>query len=182
MNNLKIYNIYEEVKRNDKNHIETPKKVVEQIFDLINIKNYNNIWFPFDNYDSEFKLKADELNLNYINTHLFDDNCNDFFTINPPKNCDLLISNPPFDSQNEILKKCFELIDSKEIKSFCLLLPLATLETPKRGNLYNKYYDKLNFIIFKKRIHFKNRRNSFRSGCCWVCYNIPEIKNKIMWI
>ena len=50
---------------------------------IIDIKKYKNIWFPFNNYDSHFKLKADELNLKYKATHIFDDLGNDFFTTLP---------------------------------------------------------------------------------------------------
>ena len=102
---------YEENCKIDKDHIETPKYIVESIFDLINIKQFSSIWFPFDNYDSEFKLKADRLGLNYTATHKFDRCGNDFFTTNPPKWCELMISNPPFSLQNKILETTFKLID-----------------------------------------------------------------------
>ena len=54
---------YESNKLVDKDHIATPRWVVEQIYDLIDIKSFKMCWFPFDHYDSEFKLKADELKL-----------------------------------------------------------------------------------------------------------------------
>ena len=172
---------YEENCKLDKDHYATPRWVVESIFNLINIKSFSCCWFPFDNYDSEFKLKADELNLNYKATHKFDDLCNDFFIINPPVNCDLMISNPPFSLQNEILDRTFKLIDDKLIKSFALLLPLSTLETPFRSNLYEKYSDKLSVIIFKKRITFLGCKSTFNKACCWICYNIPSLRNKLIW-
>lgn len=128
--------IYELDKQVNTDHVATPRWVVENIYDIININQFNNIWFPFNNYDSEFKLKADELNLKYKATHIFDDLANDFFNTMPPKNCELLISNPPFSQQNEIIKRTFELIDKELIKSFCLLLPLSTLETPSRAEMY----------------------------------------------
>ena len=101
---------YEEIKQNDNDHVATPRWIVEKIYNLIEIQNYKSIWLPFDNYDSEFKLVADELGLNYKSTHKYDDNGNDFFITTPPKECDLLISNPPFSIQNDILKRCFELV------------------------------------------------------------------------
>nr|DAE73818.1 MAG TPA: DNA N-6-adenine-methyltransferase [Bacteriophage sp.] len=173
---------YENDKKTNKDHVATPRWVVENIYDLIDIKSFNNIWFPFNNYDSHFKLKADELKLKYKATHIFDDLGNDFFKTEPPKNCDLLISNPPFSQQNEIIKKTFELIEQKKIKSFCLLLPLATLETPTRAEIYEKYVDKLSILIFKKRIKFLNTNGSFNKGCCWVCYNIHNLDKKLYWI
>lgn len=176
-------NKYEQDKLNNKHHVATPRWVVEQIYDLIGIEKYNNIWFPFNNYDSEFKLKADELKLKYKATHIFDDLGNDFFKIEPPINCDLLISNPPFNLQNEIIKRTFELVGKEEIKSFCLLLPLSTLETPKRAEIWQKYNDKLSIIIFKKRIKFIGKSASFNAACCWICYNIENLKEKqLYWI
>ena len=172
---------YEENCKIDNDHIATPKYIVESIFDLINIKSFHSIWFPFDNYDSPFKLKADELGLNYKATHKFDSEENDFFTTEPPKDCDLMISNPPFSQQNKILERTFKLIDDKLIKSFALLLPLSTLETPFRAKLYEKYENKISIIIFKKRIKFLGCKTSFNKACCWICYNIQTLQ-KLMWI
>lgn len=177
----KNYTIYEEDKKSNKDHVATPRWVVENIYDLINIKSFKNIWFPFNNYDSYFKLKADELNLRYKATHIFDNLGNDFFSTLPPKNCDLLISNPPFGQQNDIIKRTFELVDKRLIKSFCLLLPLSTLETPKRADMWEKYIDKISILIFKERIKFLGCTTKFNKACCWVCYNIP-LKQKIIWI
>ena len=150
MNSIQENIFYEADKEYNPDHVATPRFVVEDIYDLIDIKSFKMIWFPFNNYDSHFKLKADELNLKYKATHIFDDCGNDFFQTLPPKGCDLLISNPPFSQQNEIIKRTFELIDKGLIKSFCLLLPLSTLETPTRSEMYEKYIDKLSIIIFKK--------------------------------
>lgn len=173
---------YEENCKTDKDHVATPRWVVESIYNLINIKSFNSCWFPFDHYDSEFKLKADELKLKYKATHKFDDLGNDFFKTNPPEDCDLMISNPPFSLQNEIIERSFKLIDENLIKSFALLLPLSTLETPFRAKLYEKYENKISIIIFKKRIKFLGCKTSFNNACCWICYNIPNLKNKLMWI
>lgn len=141
---------YESEKEYSKDHVATPRWVVENIYNLIHIESFSNIWFPFNNYDSEFKPKADELNLKYKATHIFDNLGNDFFKTEPPEKCDLLISNPPFSQQNEIIKRTFELIEEKKIKSFCLLLPLSTLETPTRADIWEKHIDKLSILIFQE--------------------------------
>lgn len=174
---------YEKEKETNPDHVATPRYVVENIYSLINIKDFNSIWFPFNNYDSEFKLKADELNLKYKATHIFDDLGNDFFHTEPPKGCDLLISNPPFSIQNDVIKRTFELIEQGKVKSCCLLLPLATLETTKRAEIYEKYSDKLSVLIFKKRIKFIGHKHTFNKGCLWLCYNIkPLLENRIYWV
>ena len=172
---------YEENCKTDKNHVATPRWVVESIYNLINIKSFNSCWFPFDHYDSEFKLKADELKLKYKATHKFDDLGNDFFTTNPPEYCELMISNPPFSQQNKILERTFILIDAGMIKSFALLLPLSTLETPFRAKLYEQYKDKISIIVLKHRVKFKGHKNTFNKALCWICYNIPTLQ-KLMWM
>lgn len=173
---------YEYEKATNKNHVATPRWVVEQIYELIDIYSFKSIWFPFNHYDSNFKLKADELNLKYKATHKFDDLKNDFFTTDPPSDCDLMISNPPFEIQNKIIERSFKLIKKRKIESFALLLPLSTLETKARADVYEKYSDKLAIIVFKKRIKFLGKQTSFNKACCWICYNIPAIKNKLNWI
>ncbi|EAE8037204.1 sugar-phosphate nucleotidyltransferase, partial [Listeria monocytogenes] len=150
---------------------------------LIDVKAFESIWLPFNNYDIEFKTKADELNLKYQATHIFDDVGSDFFTTEPPGNCDLMISNPPFSQQNDIIERSFELIEQEAIKSFALLLPLATLETEKRATMFQSYSDKLSILIFKKRIKFIGHTTSFNRGCCWICYNIDALQEKrIQWV
>lgn len=174
---------YEQDKQTNPDHVATPRYVVEDIYKMIDVEKYHNIWFPFNNYDSEFKLKADELKLQYRATHIFDDLGHDFFTTEPPENCDLLISNPPFSIQNDIIAHTFELVEQGKIKSFCLLLPLATLETPRRAEMYQKYSDKLSILVFKKRIKFLGHTQVFNKGCCWICYNIESLmENRIYWI
>ena len=176
---LELYEKSKLIKTND--HVATPRWVVEDMYLRIHVEQFKSIWLPFNHYDSEFKLKADELNLKYKATHQFDDLESDFFTTKPPKNCDLMVSNPPFSKQNEIIKRSFELIESGEIKSFALLLPLATLETPKRAEMWEKYEEKLSIGIFKKRIKFKGHTRQFNRGCCWMCYNIPTLPS-LWWL
>lgn len=167
---------YEQDKQTNKDHVATPRYVVEDIYSLIEIERFENVWFPFNNYDSEFKLKAEELKIKYHATHKFDDLGNDFFTTEPPKECDLIISNPPFSIQFEILNRLFELD-----KPFAMLLPLSTLETEKRANLYEKHKKDLSVYIFKKRIKFKGKTTSFNTACCWVFYKISNI-DTVGWI
>ncbi|EKZ0882699.1 sugar-phosphate nucleotidyltransferase [Listeria monocytogenes] len=167
----------------EKDNVKTPGWVVEKAYKLINVESFNSLWFPFNNYESHFKLRADELGLKYKATHIFDDLKSDFFTTEPPKDCDLMISNPPFSIQNKIIERSFDLVNENKIKSFALLLPLAALETEKRANMFEQYSDKLAILIFKKRIKFLGHSTAFNKGCCWVCYNIPALEDKqIQWI
>ncbi len=176
-------NTYEDNKLVNPDHVATPRWVVENIYELIDIRSFKKCWFPFNHYDSQFKLKADELRLDYWATHIFDDCGHDFFTTYLPEETDLMISNPPFSEQNEIIERSFWLIEAGYIKSFALLLPLSTLETESRAKIYENYVDRLSIIIFKKRIKFLGHKTSFNKACCWVCYNVPSLENKrLSWI
>ena len=168
----------------DRNHVATPRYVVEDIYKLIHIEQFSMVWFPFNNYDSQFKLKADDLKLRYKATHQFDDRANDFFSTLPPDGCELMISNPPFDRnlQNKVLARSFELYDKGFIKSFCLLEPLSTLETPERSILYERHESELAVIIFRKRIKFLGKDRCFNTACCWICCGVKTIHQKILWI
>lgn len=118
-------------KKKNKNHVATQRCVVEQIYDLIGMEKYNNTWFPFNNYDSEFKFKEDTLKLKYKDIRIFDGLGDNFVKIIPQKNCDLLINNPYFSLENEIIKRIYDYNQTKDIKSFYFLLPLSTLENSK---------------------------------------------------
>lgn len=172
---------YEINKTLDKDHVATPRWVVEDMYERINIQSFKQCWFPFNHYDSEFKLKGDELKINYLATHIFDNLGNDFFKTLPPKDTDLMISNPPFSKQNEIIERSFWLVEHNYIKSFALLLPLSTLETETRADMYEKYQDKLSIGIFKKRIKFLGHKTQFNKACCWVCYNVPSLSKEPFW-
>lgn len=173
---------YEFAKAQDKHHVATPRWVVESIYELLNIQSYSVCWFPFNNYDSEFKLKADELKLKYATTHIFDEMKNDFFTTNPPLECELMISNPPFGIQNEIIERSFTLADQGLIKSFALLLPLSTLETESRAMMWAEHRQGLKIIIFRKRIKFIGKKTSFNTACCWMLYNTKGRLPLVSWI
>lgn len=172
---------YENVEKLSKDHVATPAPVVTSIYGRINIFQFNMVWLPFNNYDSEFKKAADVLKLKYRATHKFDDLKNDFFTTEPPEGCDLMISNPPFSIQNDIIRRSFELADAGKIKSFALLLPQSTIETRTRAAMWEAHESKLSMIVFVDRIKFKGKKTGFNKGCCWMCYNIPGLP-KLSWI
>ncbi|QIK70859.1 sugar-phosphate nucleotidyltransferase [Erysipelothrix sp. HDW6C] len=172
---------YDVEKQSNPDHVATPRYVVEEIYKLIHVEQFKQIWFPFNNYDSEFKLKAEELKLQYTATHLFDDLGNDFYFTLPPEGCDLMISNPPFSEQNHIIERSFALVEQGLIKSFVLLLPNSTTETPTRGRMWEYHKANLSIIYFNKRIRFKGHKTSFNKGCVWMCYNIDGL-DPLNWI
>ena len=72
----------------------------------------------------------------------------DFLRMELPPAIDCIITNPPFFLKQQFLERCYQLG-----KPFALLLPLTTLETPKRQALFRRYG--LEVIFFDKRINFE---------------------------
>jgi hypothetical protein len=67
----------------------------------------------------------------------------DFFT-----SSDCIITNPPYSLKNKFLEKCY-----LSGRPFALLLPLTTLETPFRQNLFRKYG--VEIIFLPRRVEFE---------------------------
>lgn len=63
------------------------------------------------------------------------------------KECDCVVTNPPYSKKDAFLKKCYSLK-----KPFALLMPLSSLEGKTRGFLYRE--NGLQLIIPNKRINF----------------------------
>jgi len=72
----------------------------------------------------------------------------DFDFLNSYKECDCIVTNPPYSIKDKFLARCYELE-----KPFALLMPLTALEGKKRGKLYKKYGIQL--LIPNKRINFE---------------------------
>jgi len=88
----------------------------------------------------------------------------------PPYDC--LVTNPPFSLIQKLLP---ELINRDKL--FILLVPLGILVR----KYFHPYFDKINILIPKKRIHFENEDNKKR--CPFDTIWITNIKmNKITYI
>ena len=70
----------------------------------------------------------------------------DFLTC-APDYFDCIVTNPPYSIKHKFLTRCYQLG-----KPFALLLPLTTLETRTRQQLFAQYG--LEIILFDKRINF----------------------------
>jgi len=65
-----------------------------------------------------------------------------------PDRYDVIVTNPPYSQKQEFLERAYQLG-----KPFAFLLPLTTLETPKRQSLFDDHG--IEIILFDKRIHFE---------------------------
>lgn len=105
------------------------------------------IWCPFDteqsNYVKIFKEHGNKVIYTHINAG------QDFFKIN--KECDYIISNPPYSMKTEVLEKLFA-----QSKPFAMLLGVVGLfESKRRYNLFAN--NNFEVMYFDKRIaYFKD--------------------------
>jgi hypothetical protein len=71
-----------------------------------------------------------------------------FFLYQPNQRFDVIVTNPPFSLKQEFLEHAYCLG-----KPFAFLLPLTTLETKKRQDLFKKYG--LEVILLDRRVNFE---------------------------
>jgi hypothetical protein len=81
----------------------TPENAIYPI--LKHLKPNSKIWCPFDKEESNFVKMLKKEGHDVKSTHI--DEGEDFFKLEPMKNCDYIISNPPYSVRNEILKRMF---------------------------------------------------------------------------
>jgi hypothetical protein len=146
------------------NDYETTEDILKDLLPFI--KNYNIIYDPF--YCNGLVIKEwKKLNKICINEKL------DAFNREHPKTYDIIISNIPFSLKKECLELFFKLN-----KPFIMLCPVDILVR----EYMNKYFDKLQFIVPKKRYNFYKENQKTKS--CWfdtffMCYGL-NLKEKII--
>lgn len=149
----------------------TPKHAWEDIKQYIpKVK----IWEAFYG-DGESGKYLTELGFNTIHEPL------DFFT-EPPKEWDVIVSNPPFSQSKNVMNKMLEYD-----KPFILIMPSSKINT----SYFRSWKDKgLQIIIPRKRIHFKKLvdgkpvegwKNACNFDCFYYCYGL-NLKNDIIWL
>ena len=85
----------------------------------------------------------------------------DFLTCDVPESVTHIITNPPFSLKNEFLQRCYNIG-----KPFALLLPIQTLDTKYRFNLFKKYG--VQVMFFDKRISYIGSNGSPPFASCWI--------------
>ena len=96
----------------------------------------------------------------------------DFDFLTNYKECDCIITNPPYSIKDKFIERCYELG-----KPFALLMPLTALEGKKRQKCYKEHG--LQLIIPNKRINFETPSgNGTGSWFCTAWYtwglNLPK--------
>lgn len=129
----------------------TPEYAVLPI--LKYLKPNSKIWCPFDTADSNFvKLLLKEWH-SVCHSHILDNWGWDFFddlswTYWFPKECDYIISNPPYSKKTEVLEKLFKLW-----KPFAMLLGVVGLfESQKRFEMFRD--NKFEVMYLNRRVDY----------------------------
>lgn len=120
----------------------TPRYAVEPIIKYV--RKDSIVWCPFDTEQSLFVKMLREHGCKVINTHLT--NGEDFFKIE--KECDYIISNPPYSCKGEVLERLFKLG-----KPFAMLVGVVGLfESQKRFNMFKD--NTFEIMYFNKRVSY----------------------------
>ena len=143
---------------------ETPKYILEML--LPYIKDFKKIYDPFY-CAGRVKQYWEELDKICYNEKL------DAFNRTPPEDFDITISNIPFSIKEKSMKLFFDLG-----KPFIILMPIHAM-----GSVWIiKYFDKLQFIIPHKRLHFSKNGELGKGSwfdTCFYCYGLNLNKDII---
>lgn len=124
----------------------TPRYVVEPIIKYLKYKNFKKIWCPFDLEHSLYVRMLKKNGFDVIHTHILSGG--NFFEIDETSfDFDCIVSNPPFTLKDEILKRLYEIG-----KPFAILLPIQSLQSEKRTELFIK--NGLELLSFNRRACF----------------------------
>ena len=143
---------------------ETPKYILEMLLPFI--KDYKKIYDPFY-CAGRVKKDWEELGKICYNEKL------DAFDRTPPEDFDITISNIPFSIKEKCMKLFFDLK-----KPFIILMPIDGMGS----KWINKYFDKLQFIIPNKRLHFSKNGKLGKGSwfdTCFYCYGLDLNKDII---
>ena len=137
-------NIYK-VANSGKDEFYTPEYAVKPI--LKYVKQNSTIWCPFDTKESNFVKMLSNEGHTVLYTHK--DNHEDFFEIT--RNCDYIISNPPYSLKGPVLERLFSL----GVPFAMLVSVVGLFENQKRFHMF-KANDFEVMYLNKRVAYFKD--------------------------
>jgi hypothetical protein len=132
-------------KTDESNENYTPYYAVEPIMKYIDKKL--KVWLPFDEEWSAYYNTFKDNGYDVIRSCIQE--CQDFFTYEPEE-YDVIVSNPPFNVKDKILKRLDELG-----KPFAILLPMNSLQGASRYKCCFK--NGIQLLAFDQRIGFHSQ-------------------------
>ena len=157
---------YDNVKPTQYDNLYTQQEAIKFLCDNINLTNIKSVW-ECASGTGNISNYLNDLGINVICTDI--EQGNDFMISNYP--CNAIITNPPYSKKNQFLKRAFELG-----KPFAMLLPLTTLESSLRNELFR---DKnIHVLIPNKRFDFTGKKNCwFATAWFYWKMDLPERLN-----
>lgn len=151
----------------------TPKYAISPLLKYIN--HNTKVWCPFDTEESIIVKELKNHGCDVTNSHIF--NGEDFFECE--KDCDVIISNPPYSLKGEVFEKLFSLK-----KPFAMLVGVVGLfESSKRFNLFKE--NKFEIMYLNKRVsYFKSYQEEKPAlnppfSSVWICSEV--LPNQIVF-
>jgi hypothetical protein len=146
----------------------TPSYAVAPIMKYIPAKS--KIWCPFDTEESLFVRNFIGGGYSVTATHI----CNgeDFFEMDPPKDCEYIISNPPYSMKGEVLQRLFEL----KIPFAMLVGVVGLFESQKRFEMFRE--NEFEIMYMNRRVaYFKSYEEQKPSlnppfSSVYICHGI----------
>ena len=128
---------------NKNDEFYTPEYAIKPIVKYL--KPYSTIWCPFDTEDSLFVKIFNKEGFSVVYSHINNDE--DFLTC-AIKDCDYIISNPPYSIKGDILRHCFEIG-----KPFAMLVGVVGLfESQKRFEMFSN--NEFEIMYLDKRVSY----------------------------
>jgi hypothetical protein len=127
----------------------TPEYAVKPI--LKYLKPNSIVWCPFDTADSYFVKILRERGHIVYDTHIVDGENFDFFRLEPPEDCNYIVSNPPYSIKGEVLQRLFDL----NIPFAMLIGVVGLFESQKRFQMFKSHSFEIMYLN-KRVAYFKD--------------------------
>ena len=154
------------VKPTKYDNLYTQEEAIKFLCDNIKLSNIKLVW-ECASGNNNISNYLNKIGINVISTDIEQEI--DF--LESDYNCDMIITNPPYSLKNKFLKRAFDLG-----KPFAMLLPLTTLESSVRNDLFRD--KKIQVLIPNKRFDFTGKKNCW-FATAWFCWKMgfPEQLN-----
>jgi hypothetical protein len=139
----------------------TPSIAVEMILPYIP-SHVTRIWECTAITESKIVQVLRNAGYSVVATHI--DNGFDFLR-HEPLDYDLIVTNPPYSTKDEFLKRAFELK-----KPFMFLLPISTLEGVVRGKMFRE--NRVQLLIPDRRFSFTSRKHGAWFQTSWFTHRL----------
>ena len=131
---------------NPNDEFYTPNYAIEPLLKYIKPNSF--IWCPFDTHESNFVKLLVKSGHNVFFSHINDGIIRDFFTTEPPKGIDYIISNPPYSLKAEVFDRLFKI----NIPFAMLVGVVGIFESQKRFTMFKN--NDFEIMYFDKRISY----------------------------